>query len=93
MSSCFFLLRQFEDVNVYLSSIKAYLYNDDNFNWNYGVSLASVGKFKEAEECLLLVQNERCARVRATAFVSRAHGPGMWARARARAAIGPTTCT
>lgn len=26
MASCFFLLKQFEDVNIYLNSIKAYLY-------------------------------------------------------------------
>lgn len=38
MASCFFLLKQFEDVNIYLNSIKAYMYNDDDFNWNYGVS-------------------------------------------------------
>lgn len=64
--------------------LQAYLYNDDDFNWNYGLSLASVGDFKvqtclpvsgslhcaavvsrtampvqEAEDTLLLVQNER----------------------------------
>ena len=26
--------------------LQAYLYNDDDFNWNYGLSLASVGDFK-----------------------------------------------
>ena len=26
MASCFFLLKQFDDVNIYLNSIKAYLY-------------------------------------------------------------------
>lgn len=59
MASCFFLLKQFEDVNIYLNSIKAYMYNDDDFNWNYGISLAQTGNFKAAEEALLLVQNER----------------------------------
>jgi intraflagellar transport protein 56 len=59
MASCFFLLKQFEDVNIYLNSIKAYLYNDDDFNWNYGISLASTGNFKEAEETLLLVQSDK----------------------------------
>jgi intraflagellar transport protein 56 len=58
MASCFFLLKQFEDVNIYLNSIKAYMYNDDAFNWNYGVAQASVGNFKAAEETFLLVQNE-----------------------------------
>lgn len=59
MASCFFLLKQFEDVNTYLSSIKQYLYNDDNFNWNYGIALASNGKYADAQETLLLVQNEK----------------------------------
>merc|ERR1719174_69501 len=59
MASCFFLLKQFDDVNIYLNSIKAYMYNDDDFNWNHGISLAQTGNFKAAEESLLLVQNER----------------------------------
>ncbi|CAM9146233.1 unnamed protein product [Heterosigma akashiwo] len=46
MASCFFLLRQFEDVNIYLNSIKAYMYNDDDFNWNYAISLAATGNYK-----------------------------------------------
>lgn len=52
MASGFFLSRQFEDVVLYLSSIKSYFYNDDNFNFNYGQAKASVGKFAEAEEAL-----------------------------------------
>jgi intraflagellar transport protein 56 len=59
MASCFFLLKQFEDVNIYLNSIKAYLYNDDNFNWNFGISSAAVANYKVGEETLLLVQNEK----------------------------------
>lgn len=59
MASCFFLLKQFEDVNIYLNSVKAYMYNDDDFNWNHGISLAATGNFKHAEEALLLVQNEK----------------------------------
>ena len=55
----FFLLKQFEDVNIYLNSIKAYMYNDDDFNWNHGISQAQTGNFKAAEEALLLVQNEK----------------------------------
>jgi len=57
MASYFYLQRNFEDVNVYLSSVKPYMYNDDDFNWNYGVSLAATGSYKEAEETLLLVQS------------------------------------
>ena len=51
-------ISQFEDVNIYLNSIKQYMYADDDFNWNYGISLAATGSFKKAEEALLLVQNE-----------------------------------
>lgn len=35
MASCFFLLKQFDDVLLYLNSIKSYFYNDDTFNFNY----------------------------------------------------------
>lgn len=59
MSSCFFLLRQFDDVLIYLNSIKSYFYNDDTFNFNYAQAKASVGHFKEAEEVFQLIQNER----------------------------------
>jgi len=59
MASCFFLLRQFEDVLVYLKSIKPYFTNDDDFNWNFGIALASAGDFKEAKEALHMVQNEK----------------------------------
>ncbi|CAM9752583.1 unnamed protein product, partial [Discosporangium mesarthrocarpum] len=59
MASCFYLLKQFEDVNIYLNSVKAYMYNDDDFNWNHGISLASTGNFKAAEESLLLIQNDK----------------------------------
>jgi len=59
MASCFFLLRQFEDVNIYLNSVKAYMYNDDDFNWNHGLSLSCTGNYKGAEDALLLIQNEK----------------------------------
>jgi intraflagellar transport protein 56 len=59
MASCFFLLQQFEDVLVYLKSVKAYFPNEDDFNWNYGIASAAAGDYKEAEEALSLIQNER----------------------------------
>ncbi|XP_063048498.1 intraflagellar transport protein 56-like isoform X2 [Engraulis encrasicolus] len=59
MASCFFLLRQFEDVLIYLNSIKSYFYNDDTFNFNYGQAKAAVGNYKEAEEIFLLIQSEK----------------------------------
>lgn len=59
MASCFYLLKNFEDVNTYLSSVKTYMYHDDDFHWNYGISLAASGDFKAAEESLLSVRSER----------------------------------
>ena len=58
MASCFFLLKQFEDVLVYLKSIKTYLASDDDFNWNYGIACASNGEWAEAEEAFGAVQSE-----------------------------------
>ena len=46
MAACFFLLKQFDDVLLYLNSIKSYYYNDDTFNYNYGQAKASVGNYK-----------------------------------------------
>ncbi|GFY60884.1 intraflagellar transport protein 56, partial [Trichonephila inaurata madagascariensis] len=49
MASCFFLLKQFDDVLLYLNSIKSYFYNDDTFNFNFAQAKAATN-FKEAEE-------------------------------------------
>ena len=57
MASCFFLLRQFEDVALYLSSIKSYFYNDDNFNFNYAQAKALTGKYGEAEEAFCSISD------------------------------------
>ena len=46
MAACFFLLKQFDDVLLYLNSIKSYFYNDDTFNFNYGQAKAAVGQFR-----------------------------------------------
>lgn len=35
MASCYFLIRQFSEVLLYLTSIKSYFYTDDTFNFNY----------------------------------------------------------
>ena len=59
MASCFFLLQQFEDVLVYLNSVKGYFPNDDDFNWNFGIANAAAGGFAEGEEALSLIQDER----------------------------------
>jgi intraflagellar transport protein 56 len=53
MAQCFFILKQFDDVLVYLKSIRPYFINDDDFNWNFGLASAAAKEFKEAEEALL----------------------------------------
>lgn len=59
MASCFFLLKQFEDVLIYLNSVKSYFFNDDNFNFNYAQAKAVTGNFQEAEEMFLLIGSEK----------------------------------
>ncbi|XP_076809034.1 intraflagellar transport protein 56-like [Clavelina lepadiformis] len=59
MASCFFLLKQFDDVLVYLNSVKSYFYNDDVFNFDYAQAKAASGNYKEAEETFLLIQSEK----------------------------------
>ncbi|KAK2489445.1 hypothetical protein MC885_001022, partial [Smutsia gigantea] len=59
MASCFFLLKQFDDVLIYLNSFKSYFYNDDIFNFNYAQAKAATGNTKEGEEVFLLIQNEK----------------------------------
>ena len=58
MASCFYLLRQFDDTMVYLDSIQPYLGEDDEFKWNYGISLAASGKYEDGIETLLKVSKE-----------------------------------
>ncbi|KAG9394019.1 Anaphase-promoting complex, cyclosome, subunit 3 [Carpediemonas membranifera] len=48
MSACLFLLRQFDDVIIYLDSIKQYFENDPTFHWNYGMALAFAGRTEDA---------------------------------------------
>ncbi|CAL9700450.1 unnamed protein product [Knipowitschia caucasica] len=59
MASCFFLLRQFEDVLVYLNSVKNYFSHDDTFNFNYAQAKAALGNYKEAEKVFQQIQNEK----------------------------------
>lgn len=33
--------------------------NDDDFNWNLGIAKAATGKYKEADETLLQIQNDK----------------------------------
>ena len=47
MASCFFLLKQFDDVLIFLNSIAQYFQDDDDFHWNHGVALAATGAWNE----------------------------------------------
>jgi len=58
MASCFFLLKQFNDVLIYLNSIKMYFKDNDDFNYNYGQAKAAIGKWVESEDALSRVQSE-----------------------------------
>ncbi len=58
IASFLFLKKQFEEVVVYLKTIKEYSEGDDDFNWNYGIALACLKKYKEALDHLLQIQNE-----------------------------------
>ena len=59
MASCFFLLKQYEDVLIYLNSIKSYFFQDDTFLYNYGLALANTGQWADAEQALSSIQGEK----------------------------------
>lgn len=63
MASYFYLMNQFDDTIYYLESIKPYLEDDGEFNWNYGISLAASGKYAEGLAFLLKVTDESHTRV------------------------------
>jgi intraflagellar transport protein 56 len=44
---------------IYLKSIQQFFDSDDDFNWNYGITLAATNDYKLAEETLLKVQSEK----------------------------------
>ena len=44
---------------IYLKSIKSFFEEDDDFNWNYGITCASVNEFKEAETAFTKIKSER----------------------------------
>ncbi|KAG7302989.1 hypothetical protein JYU34_012995 [Plutella xylostella] len=58
MASSYFLAAQHEEVLLYLNSIKSFFVNDDTFNFNYAQAKVATGFYREAEECLLAIQDE-----------------------------------
>ncbi|ENN77902.1 hypothetical protein YQE_05579, partial [Dendroctonus ponderosae] len=59
MAAAFFLAGQFEEVLVYLSSIKSYLHSDDTFNFNFAQAKTACQHFKDAEDSFLLIQDPK----------------------------------
>lgn len=59
VASFLFLKKQFENVLIYLKTVKEYLGKDDDFNWNYGIACAQVGMWAESEQALASVENEK----------------------------------
>ncbi|KAI6182027.1 Tetratricopeptide repeat protein 26 [Aphelenchoides fujianensis] len=54
MASAYFL---FDEVLIYLNSIKAFFEKDDLFNYNYGQALVQMENFAEGEEILASITN------------------------------------
>jgi intraflagellar transport protein 56 len=59
MASCFYLLRQFDDVNMFLTSIQQYFKDDDDYNWNYGMALSNTGSWKEVQINYVVLARKR----------------------------------
>ncbi|KAI6218347.1 Tetratricopeptide repeat protein 26 [Aphelenchoides fujianensis] len=57
MASAYFLWKQFDEVLIYLNSIKAFFEKDDLFNYNYGQALVQMESFAEGEEILASITN------------------------------------
>ncbi|CAK1547012.1 unnamed protein product [Leptosia nina] len=74
MASSYFLAGQFEEVLVYLNSIKSFFVSDDTFNFNYAQAKVGTGFYREAEECLLQIQDENiCSSFTYLACLCRCH--------------------
>ncbi|VDO46165.1 unnamed protein product [Brugia timori] len=71
MASSYFLNNQFDEVLVYLDSIKTYFHDDDTFNFNIGQALLACGNSLKAETSLLLVVDEEL-RLKPAYFLSLA---------------------
>eukprot|EP01002_Notosolenus_urceolatus_P015232 NODE_756_length_1806_cov_71.355720_g616_i0.p2 GENE.NODE_756_length_1806_cov_71.355720_g616_i0~~NODE_756_length_1806_cov_71.355720_g616_i0.p2 ORF type:complete len:572 (-),score=232.12 NODE_756_length_1806_cov_71.355720_g616_i0:90-1667(-) len=59
MASCFFLLKQFEDVLTYLRSIQQYFENDDTFNFNFGLACGGAGAYDEGRQGLMKIRDPK----------------------------------
>ena len=59
LASYFFLKERFEDVVLYLRTIKEFMLEEEDFHWNFGMALSQLGKFEEAEEHLLMIKADK----------------------------------
>lgn len=59
MAAAYFLSGSFEEVLVYLTSIKSYLHSDDTFNFNFAQAKTACNQYKEAEEIFLLIKDNK----------------------------------
>ncbi|EQC36439.1 hypothetical protein SDRG_05896 [Saprolegnia diclina VS20] len=57
MASFYMLRKEFETAVTYLKSISMYHVKNDAFNWNYGMALAAMGCYSEAESVLTQIQD------------------------------------
>uniref|UniRef100_A0A1A9W486 Intraflagellar transport protein 56 n=1 Tax=Glossina brevipalpis TaxID=37001 RepID=A0A1A9W486_9MUSC len=57
MASAFFLYGQFEEVLVYMNSIRSYFVSDDIFNYNFAQAKCATGCYKEAEDLLMQISD------------------------------------
>ena len=74
MACCFFLLKQFDDVLIYLKSVKAYFATDDTFLYLHGIALAATGHWADAEGELIAVKSEKVkAEYSYTSWLVRSH--------------------
>uniref|UniRef100_A0A0N4ZA36 Delta-like protein n=1 Tax=Parastrongyloides trichosuri TaxID=131310 RepID=A0A0N4ZA36_PARTI len=58
MASSKFLQQNFEEVLLYLNSIKSFFVEDNIFNFNFGQALMGNNEFKEADEALRFVKGD-----------------------------------
>jgi len=59
VASAYFLQQKYEDVMLYMSSIRSYLGADDTFKFNFAQVKTILGHYKEAEEEFLTIQKPR----------------------------------
>uniref|UniRef100_A0A914I0P0 Intraflagellar transport protein 56 n=1 Tax=Globodera rostochiensis TaxID=31243 RepID=A0A914I0P0_GLORO len=84
MASAYFLRQQYEEVLVYLDSIKTFFANDDTFNFNYGQTQLLCENFAEAQDALRLITGHNlisnlthCLCI-ARAYIANKKGKAAW---------------